>query len=327
MHFSRLLGAERAVFHYADHGARSVFVTGSFRGWQAPGVPLARGAAGWEATVEVPPGDVVYKLIVDGRWVGDPLNLDTVPDGTGGQNSILRSGGHRGASVHLRFFSPALAEERGYALHLPPDYAGTHTRFPVLYLLHGALDWERTWLDKGELASALERLHQQGLRTPIVVMPKESGALYRGDTRVFDYLARDVVGHIDYELRTIAEPSARALDGLSTGGFTSLLLGAARPGVFGSIGSMSGSYDARAFETVKGAADSLRSAGQRYLLSCGHDEPHFADCHAMFEQLRRLGAAAEWTDAPGTHDWPVWRALLEAHLRFHCESFSRAAAH
>ena len=322
MHFSHLRGDGRAVFHFSDPNAQSVFVTGSFTDWRAPGVPLTRGQAGWEAIVEVPHGEVSYKLIVDGRWVQDPKNLDSVPDGTGGKNSILRRSEHRGSSVHLRFASPALGEERGYALHLPPEYFTSDWRFPVLYLLHGALDWERTWLERGELAATLEALHREGLRAPIVVMPNEAGALYRGDGRVSDYLARDLVGHVDFEFRTLAEPRGRAIDGLSTGGFTSLVVGAWRPDVFRAIGSMSGSYNGRAFEAVRASAPAMRAAGQRLLLSCGHDEPHFRDCRAMFEALERLGLSSRWVDAPGTHDWPVWRALLGAHLRFHCQGFA-----
>ncbi|MBK6518841.1 MAG: hypothetical protein IPM79_13500 [Polyangiaceae bacterium] len=322
MHFSHLRGDGRAVFHFADPNAQSVFVTGSFADWRAPGVPLTRGQAGWEAVVEVPHGELAYKLIVDGRWLQDPKNLDSVPDGNGGKNSILRRSEQRGSSVHLRFVSPALGEERGYAVLLPPEYFTSDWRFPVLYLLHGALDWERTWLERGELAGTLEALHREGLRAPIVVMPNEAGDLYRGDGRVSDYLARDLVGHVDFEFRTLAQPRGRAIDGLSTGGFTSLVVGAWRPDVFGSVGSMSGSYNGRAFEAVRTSAPTMRAAGQRLLLSCGHDEPHFRDCRAMFETLERLGLPSRWVDAPGSHDWPVWRALLGAHLRFHCEGFA-----
>lgn len=322
MHFSQLRSDGRAVFHFGDHAPRSVFVTGTFCDWRAPGVAMTRFEHGWQAEVDAGHGDVVYKLVVDGRWTVDPRNLDTVPDGAGGHNSILRRGGHRGTSVHLRFRSPALAEERAYALHLPPGYFESDARHPVLYLLHGALDWEKTWLERGELASTLESLHREGLRTPIVVMPKESGDLRRGDGRVADFLARDLVGHVDFEYRTLPEAAMRALDGLSTGGFTSLVVGAWRPDVFGSIGSMSGSYDDNAFAVARASAQAIRSAGQRHLLSCGLDEPHLDTCRAMFEELARLGVDARWVDAPGTHDWPVWRELLGAHLRFHCARFA-----
>ena len=40
----------------------------------------------------------------------------------------------------------------------------------------------------------------------------------------------------------------------------------------------------------------------------------------MFERLRGLGLEARWLDAPGIHDWPVWRAMIGDHLRFHWEN-------
>jgi enterochelin esterase-like enzyme len=185
-------------------------------------------------------------------------------------------------------------------------------------LLHGALDWERTWLDKGALRECVRQQTSAGSASDlIVVMPRESGGLHRGDARVTDFLARDLVGHVDAEFRTLAAPRHRAIDGLSTGGFASVVVGLARPEVFGALGSMSGSYDARAFDALRRFAPSARQHGQRLLLSCGLGEPHLAACRALYEEAVGLGLEAEWAQAPGTHDWPVWRELLGPHLRFH----------
>lgn len=303
--------------HLAGHHDRgSVFAAGSWNGWDARATPMRRVPSGWLAELEAESDTIAYKFVVDGRWLRDPQNLHTAPDGQGGENSVLDRA--RGGAYALRFYSPALAEERSYTLSLPPGYGDGERRFPVLYLLHGALDWERTWLDKGALEAMVARLRsERALGDLIVVMPSENGGLYRGDGRVADYLARDVVGHIDFELRTLAAREHRALDGLSTGGFTSLVLGADRPDLFASIGSMSGSYDARASARIEQRARAIREAGQRWLISCGLDEPHFARCRALYEELRRSDIDASWADVAGGHDWPVWRALLGAHLAFH----------
>lgn len=72
---------------------QSVELRGSFRdgGWQA-GVPMERAADAWNATVPVPWGaSVQYKFFVDGqRWVLDPANSQSIPDGRGNTNSIVR---------------------------------------------------------------------------------------------------------------------------------------------------------------------------------------------------------------------------------------------
>jgi hypothetical protein len=117
MNHSTLLPGGRATFFLSNIRAGSVSVTGSFCGWGAP-TPLAREPHGFELTIDVPPGDVIYKFIVDGRWIADPTNLDTIPDGLGAANSLLRGDGS--GTRHLSVFSPALSEERPYVLVLPP---------------------------------------------------------------------------------------------------------------------------------------------------------------------------------------------------------------
>lgn len=319
MLFSHVREDGSALFHYEGNNCRSVHVTGSFSGWHTPGVALRRTEHGWVGEVDhVPMGDVEYKLIVDGRWLSDPKNLARRPDGRGGDNSLLHRGDRRGAVHHLEFHSPALAEKRGYVVYLPPGHATSSRRFPTLYLLHGALDWEKTWIDKGMLAETMDRLRAEGaIGEMIVIMPRDNGDFFRGDARFADYLARDVIGHVDYEFRTLAEPRHRALDGLSTGGFTSVVLGAAHAHVWRSIGTMSGSHDARTFDALRAHAGAMRDAGQRYHVSCGKQEPHIESSRDVARALQHAGVAADYAEAHGTHDWPTWREALPGHLRFH----------
>lgn len=314
MLFSHVREDGSALFHYPHGNHHSVHVTGSFNGWQTPGVPLRRTDGGWVGEADhLPMGDVEYKFIVDGRWVEDPINL-----ARRGENSMIHRGDRRGAIHHLEFHSPALGEKRGYVVYLPPGHATSSRRFPTLYLLHGALDWEKTWLEKGDLAATMDRLRAEGaIGEMIVVMPRDNGDLFRGDGRFADYLARDVVGHVDYEFRTIADPKRRALDGLSTGGFTSVLLGASRHHAWTSIGSMSGSHDGRTYDTIRAHQGAMRGAGQRYRIFSGKQEPCLEDCRNVARALEHAGIATEYAEEHGIHDWPTWRAALPGHLRFH----------
>ncbi|MFO0549746.1 MAG: alpha/beta hydrolase-fold protein [Polyangiaceae bacterium] len=313
-----------ATFYYPEPNHHIVSVTGSFAGWSLPGVPMKRGPSGWHVEVPLPGpphGDTEYKFVADDQWLCDPVVLDRASDGRGGFNSVLGGPG-RGASLHLKFRAPALdGAERGYAIYLPPSYAygNVERQFPVLYLLHGALDWELTWLERGGLRAQCDELRASGaIGDFIIVMPRESGDLYRGDGRVVDYVSRDVVGHVDYEFRT--EPKARGIDGLSTGGFTSLQLGALEPRIWRSVGSMSGSYDERTFAAIRERA--VRGGRRRYLVSCGLGEPCYALCRSVFDELERLGAEPQWAEVEGGHDWPTWSALLGVHLKFHSATFS-----
>lgn len=61
--------------------AQSVQLVGSFNGWSTRATPMKRRGNAWVAGVEVEPGKVSYKFIVDGRWITDPANPRTEGQG------------------------------------------------------------------------------------------------------------------------------------------------------------------------------------------------------------------------------------------------------
>jgi len=74
--------------------ARSVAIAGDFTGWKTSGYELSRRASDgkWEITVPLRRDrSYAYSFVIDGeRWVPDPGAPETVEDGFGGANSILR---------------------------------------------------------------------------------------------------------------------------------------------------------------------------------------------------------------------------------------------
>jgi hypothetical protein len=84
-------------FSLAGHASAStVWLTGNFLAWAgdpaAGAVELVRGVDGvWRADHGFAAGSYEYKFIVDGtQWIPDPGNAETVPDGFGGVNSVIR---------------------------------------------------------------------------------------------------------------------------------------------------------------------------------------------------------------------------------------------
>jgi len=62
-------------FTYHSRTSVTVAVAGEFNGWNTDSHPMSLAAVGiWKTTVNLPPGDYAYKLIVDGRWMMDPSN-------------------------------------------------------------------------------------------------------------------------------------------------------------------------------------------------------------------------------------------------------------
>ncbi len=76
----RLLG-------YAD--ASIVALAGTFNNWDQSQLVCAREANEWVCRVDLEPGEYTYKFIVDGNWVLDPANPNTVEDEAGNINNVL----------------------------------------------------------------------------------------------------------------------------------------------------------------------------------------------------------------------------------------------
>jgi hypothetical protein len=73
--------------------ARQVAVVGDFNGWNAEQTQLqdSEGDGLWHALVLLRPGLYQYMFIVDGEtWMVDPLNSETVEDGFGQRNSLIK---------------------------------------------------------------------------------------------------------------------------------------------------------------------------------------------------------------------------------------------
>jgi serine protease AprX len=79
-------------FYYHDHAAQRVVLCGSFNGWRTDEWLLhLEGSGRWTVTLPIfPHGKYAYKFLVDhSRWVDDPRNPFSEPDGFNGLNSVL----------------------------------------------------------------------------------------------------------------------------------------------------------------------------------------------------------------------------------------------
>lgn len=146
------------------------------------------------------------------------------------------------AVTTVEFYSPAVDRTMKYNIVLPPDYATSDERYPVLYLLHGAGQNYTSWSRMGVPFYAAE------IGDLIVVMPDGGNSWYvnwaeseAGQKNNWeDHVIQDVVGHVDANYRTIDRREGRAMAGLSMGGFGALALGLKNSRMFISLGSTSG---------------------------------------------------------------------------------------
>ena len=130
-------------------------------------------------------------------------------------------------------------------IYVPPGYDdGAERRYPVLYLLHGVLDDPSVWFEPTyqgmTIQATMDSLIDAGaVRPMIVVMPNGrnayGGSFYRNSATTGDwgdFIARDVVGHVDREYRTIPDIGSRAVAGHSMGGYGAIHLAILHPDVF-----------------------------------------------------------------------------------------------
>jgi S-formylglutathione hydrolase FrmB len=137
--------------------------------------------------------------------------------------------------------------DQTFAVYLPPSYATSTKRYPVVFLLHGIGDTNEVWLRHFDVPEILDRLiASHVIKEMIVVMPNARnrfmGSYYTNSPvtgRWEDFIAEEMVARVDHDFRTLATPNSRGVAGHSMGGFGAIRLGMHRPDVFSVIYAMS----------------------------------------------------------------------------------------
>jgi putative tributyrin esterase len=163
--------------------------------------------------------------------------------------------------------SQALGVQKRLLVYLPPSYERERAqRYPVAFYLHGAWGAEDDWVTLGHIDRAMDSLIAAGLPEMIVVLPDGDDGWYttwnalnnmavcRADTRrpepaetycvpwpkYDEYVARELVAHVDSSYRTLAQREHRGIGGLSMGGYGAVSLALRYPDVFAAAASHSG---------------------------------------------------------------------------------------
>jgi enterochelin esterase family protein len=193
---------------------------------------------------------------------------------------MIREDIPRGTVTNLRFDSEVLQgnplgdpTERDLFVYLPPGYDLSDERYPSVYCLAGFTGRGGMMLNDSafapNLAERMDRLIATGtVRPMILVMPDcftyYGGSQYLNSTatgRYEDYVSREIVAHVDANLRTAAQEGMRAVVGKSSGGYGALIMGMRHADVFSMVCSIAGDayfeycYPndfAKAFRVMKG---------------------------------------------------------------------------
>jgi S-formylglutathione hydrolase FrmB len=142
--------------------------------------------------------------------------------------------------------SHVLGEVVHYCVLLPPGYDSPATkavRYPVLYFLHGLGENEQTLFKTGgwNLIEDLRQQHKIG--DFLIVSPEAKASFYvnsaDGKVRYSDLFLREFLPHIEEKYRIHRERKARAITGISMGGYGALRFAFAYPQMFSAVSAQS----------------------------------------------------------------------------------------
>jgi enterochelin esterase-like enzyme len=249
-----------------------------------------------------------------------------------------------GRYVEVHFQSQALGREDSYMVYEPAGFeqlAARGVRLPVLYLLHGTVSNALHYINVGRVGVNLDELlaaHQT--RPFLIVMPESNDGSFVDDTEwantthgPYESEVLEIVRQVDEHWPTIADRSARAIAGLSMGGYGALNIGLHHLSTFGTIESWSGYFhqehsgvfsnatpaDLRfnspaAFAPTRAAA--IHRLPLHVFLYGGRQDRLTRNQPAFARELRSVGAVVRTAEPPGVHDWRLWRAEMPAALRY-----------
>lgn len=255
-----------------------------------------------------------------------------------------------GSEQQITVQSPALGgRQQPVVVYLPPGYATRTQRYPVLYLLHGFPGKPLGFLDTvrmGVIEDDLVALHKA--QPMILVMPFGSTGEFTDEEWAngispgngwATFVSRDVVNAIDARYRTIAKPSARAIGGLSEGGYGAINIALHHPGEFSVVESWSGYELPADIRSIFGPklqllsqndpmtmlprlAARLRALHRYFWIYSGRSDPLRIQNRAFARELSRLHVAHRYFESVGGHTWALWRkeaaaAYLTAAQRLH----------
>ncbi len=236
------------------------------------------------------------------------------------------------------YLSKTTGQVRRIFVYTPPGYDQSTSRYPVLYLQHGAGEDEAAWSDQGHENFILDNLIASGKAKAMIVvnengmtgvhlqpaLPQPAGSsrisapirqlMKEGFTLFDDVISNDLIPFIDANFRTLPDREHRALAGLSLGGSEAVSIGLNHLDQFAYIGAFSPAIEITdtANDYHGKLANAARINQQLRLLwiGIGSDDFLLEPVKKSHENLERAGIKHVWVESSGAHVWTVWRKYL-----------------
>ncbi len=326
----------------------TIYMAGSLNGWDAghADYALKNNAAGQPQITIEGTGTIQFKFTrgswatVEGNQNGgfrpnrsftfgsaDTLEIQILSwEDTGGTNSTAAA---NVSVMDAAFPMPQFGSRtRRIRLYLPPGYEASGEHYPVLYMHDGQnlFDLATSFAGEWEVDEALNSLHQQGKKVPIVVGIDNGGAQriaeytpwrhaqYGGGDgdRYAQFIVETLKPYIDEHYRTLPDRGNTAVMGSSLGGLISFYIAHKHQDVFGMAGVFSPSFWF-SDSVYTFARETAKQANVRYYMMGGTNESAslVPSMQAMIDTLLAVGVKTSdlhmKTVPGGQHNEYLWR--------------------
>jgi S-formylglutathione hydrolase FrmB len=250
-----------------------------------------------------------------------------------------------------------------YCVELPPGYeANIPQRYPVLYFLHGLGENEQTLFSTGgwNLIEDLRQQHKIG--DFLIVAPEGKSSFYinsaDGSVRYGDFFISEFIPYIENKYRIRPGREARAISGISMGGYGALHFAFAHPELFSSVSAQSAALITESPQELRAADRSGTSLCSLLGAVFGQpiDPPHWQEnspfvlarknktslrklaiyfncgqeddfgfekgAEALHRELQSAGIQHQYHLYPGDHSMTYFLTHLEETLEFHSRRFA-----
>jgi enterochelin esterase-like enzyme len=341
---TQVLSDRRVIFRLKAPDVRQVSVLVGFSNpptVMAPSYPMKKDKQGlWSVTVgPLKPDLYEVQFDVDGLMIADPgssmpkpqrqvnTSLLEIP---GDPPTFLDNRKVPHGAVHAELYeSKVLGVLRPLLVYTPPGYDGdTKAVYPVLFLYHGYGDTVYSWITEGRVQQILDDAIADQRAVPMVVVTPDTHAIDPDQTprtEVGHYLNEnvqaedrelfeDIMPFINARYRVRSDAKARALAGLSMGGFQTVYTGFVHSDLFSALGVFSAGIlgQPQPLEQALQAPEKIRANISYLYVTTGSKDPitgprtkEFVD---RLNQLKIPHAFEEYPDQ--IHSMEVWRPSL-----------------
>jgi S-formylglutathione hydrolase FrmB len=255
----------------------------------------------------------------------------------------------------LRVHSRDLRRVNTIMVYTPPGYSDSDERYPVIYLLHGCPGQASDWFIKGRAHETAEKAILANQIKPVILVSFDGfgpgGPLdhseflnsVRGTVMVEDYVAKELPDFMDSRFRTIRSPDARALVGVSSGGYGAVNIGTRHQNEYRVLASHSGYFDPKLepyyvgkmlgpMGTLWDQNNPHRSVGKwrddpdlHIYLDCGNSDSLLPDNEQFDKELTSNGVGHVFYVTKGSHRWSQWRRRFHESLLYCDQRFNALA--